>query len=277
MVDPTETLVLEGNPTGTSSSLMRRQMLNAGRLPVPGVALEVGAFDNPTLHAEDGFAVRYADYFSAEELRVEAARNPRRSIERMVGVDYVIKGPRLSPFIPESIGLLVANHVVEHLPDPIGWLRDVALMCTDDAAIFMAVPDRRYTFDLYKQPSDIVSLVRAFDERKEQPDAYDIARMRYLHQRVDAKAVWASGKRPPMPGRTEGGFRKVMEQAAAQAAAGYVDVHCHYYTAGSFLHIFTELFESGYLPWKVELVGDVQRGSNEFHVVFRRTPEARLP
>src|SRR5688500_12968257 len=92
-------LVLDRDQNDTSSSLKRRRVLTSAKLHAPVVALEVGAFDNPTIRSRDGFTVRYADYFSAEELRTKYANHPRRTPARIVDVDYVIKGPKLSPFV----------------------------------------------------------------------------------------------------------------------------------------------------------------------------------
>jgi hypothetical protein len=265
-------LVLNRDPYDTSLSFRRRQILTAALLSVPKTALEVGAFDNPTLHARDAMEVRYADYFSAEELRAVASENTRRRIERIVEVNYVIKGPRLSPFIPEIIDLMVANHVIEHISNPIAWLEDIAEICSPNASIFMAVPDQRFTFDYYKQRSDITSIVRAYDEAKAQPDAYDVARMRYLHTSVDAVSLYDGAAPPEMALRTTSSYRELLERARQQVATGYIDVHCHFYTASSFVHIFTELFRSGYISWKTRLLREVERGGNEFYVLLERQP-----
>jgi hypothetical protein len=255
-------------------SYRRRQILSSAGLARPRIALEVGAFDNPTVRARDGFDVRYADYFSAAELREMHAANPRRDPARIVEVDYVIKGPRLSPFIREEVDLLVANHVVEHLPDPIGWLRDVERFCSASAAIFLAVPDQRYTFDYLKRPSDAIELVAAHEQGKAAPDPYDIARMRWLHTRVDAAALWQGADPPVPPLPAPRRLRELLEQSRAQAAQGYTDVHCTFYTSDSFVRIFDELHRSGYIAWEVEHLQDVDPGGNEFCVLLRRASAA---
>lgn len=249
-------------------SARRRQILSAAGLHAPAVALEVGAFDNPTVRRSDGFVVRYADYFSAHELREKHANNPKRDVSRVVDVDYVLKGPRLSPFIQEKVDLVVANHVIEHICNPIGWLCDIAMFCSPDALVFMAVPDQRFTFDYLKQPSDITAIVRSHEEEKEQPDVYDVARMRYLHTRVDAASLWEGGAPPVPPKQPPKSYREILDAARAEAGRGYTDVHCAFYTAESFVHIFSELHRSGFIPWQVRLLHDVDRGGNEFYVLL---------
>jgi hypothetical protein len=270
IVTPRGGLTFKRDQDDSRLSWRRRQILSGANLATPRIALEIGAFDNPTVRSRDGFDVRYADYFSSEELRCKYADNPRRDLSRIVEVDYVVKGPRLSPFIPDRVDLVIANHVIEHLSDPIGWLVDVASFCTAGASIFMAVPDQRFTFDYFKQPTDIGCIVRAHDERKDRPDPYDVARMRYLHTRVDPLALWDGAAMPARPGNDRPTYRQILERARMEVETGYIDVHCTYYTADSFMQVFEELYRSQYLPWRVELLNEVERGGNEFCVLLKR-------
>jgi len=265
-----ESLTLGKDRDDSRLSYRRRLVLSAAGLAIPATALEIGACDNPTIRERDGFAVRYADYFSGEELRRTHASNPRRDASRIVDVDYVVKGPLISPYIHEQMELVVANHVIEHICNPINWLRDIASICSPEAAIFLAVPDQRFTFDYLKQPTDITNIVRAYEERKVQPDAYDVARMRYLHTRVDAGALWEGGAPPVAPSQTTASYRSILERARADAESAYTDVHCMFFTSDSFVHIFSELHRSGYIPWQVKLLCDVERGGNEFYVLLER-------
>ena len=253
----------------TSRSWGRRQVLSSIGLRVPKLAMEIGAFDNPTVRPSDGFEVRYIDHFSADELRVLHAKNERRRLDRLVNVDYVIKEKSLSAVVREKADLLVANHVVEHLCNPIAWLRDAAAFCNADAVIFMAVPDQRYTFDVLKQPTDVTDIVRWYESGKAMPDAHDVARMRFSHVRADSEALWR-GESPPRPVGWDRSYRQHLERARAETEKGYVDVHCTFYSAPSFIAIYEELYRSGYIPWRVELVQGARPGTKEFYVLFRR-------
>ncbi len=46
--------------------------------------------------------------------------------------------------------LLVASHVIEHVPDLITWLREIASVLKPTGQARLAIPDRRYTFDLLR-------------------------------------------------------------------------------------------------------------------------------
>jgi hypothetical protein len=261
--------VLDKADKDTRISWTSRKILSSAEINVPSLAMEIGAFDNPTLRSTDGFEVRYIDHFAPDELRALHARNVRRNFDRLVNVDYVIKGPRMSEHIAEKADLIVANHVIEHICNPVAWLQDIASFSNEGATIFLSVPDQRYTFDLLKQQTDVTDLVGAYERGKEQPDEYDVARMRHLHIRVDAAALWRGEPAPQAPKETAKSYREQLERARCEVQNGYVDTHCSFYTSTSFLHVYRELFRSGYIPWEVELLDDVTPGGNEFHALLR--------
>jgi hypothetical protein len=261
-------LVLPRDWVGSVVSKRRRaQLLQAG-LPRPATVLEVGAFDNPTVRGSDGFTVRYADIKTTQSLRRQWGNKPGRDPERFVEVDHVVRRGVLSPFVLESFDLVIACQVLQLVPDPIGWLVDLARVCTPDAAVFLTLPDQRYTFDYYKQPTDLVGLVRAHETRKTEPDAYDVARMRYLHTHVDVAALH-DGQAPPPPVKPAS-FRALLEEARHAVALG-AEPHCHFFTSDSFMAIADELHRSHYVPWTAKRVADVEPGSNEFAVLLHRT------
>ena len=261
-------LELAPHPSLTSVARSRREQITNARLAPDVRVLEIGAFDNATVIAEDGVEVRYADYFSAEELKAKHVDNPRRRIAHVCMVDYVIKGPFLSAHIGEKFDLIIANHVIEHLPNTIGWLADIRKISSPGARLFLTVPDMRFCFDYLKRPTDAIDLIKSFDEGKCQPDVYDIARMAYHHVRVDAAQIWAGAPMPATPASLNRDLARTMADARRQAAQGYVDVHCNYYTRESFSSIFHDIYRVGLIPWKLMFVSDIRRDDCEFYVML---------
>ena len=64
---------------------------------------------------------------------------------------------------------VMASHVIEHVPDVIGWLADVAELVADDGSLVLAVPDKRYTFDLHRPPTTVGQMLEAHLNRDERP------------------------------------------------------------------------------------------------------------
>lgn len=242
----------------------RRRFL-APHLPVDDpVVLEVGALDDPMFAPSEG-RVLFADFFTAEELRARHAGDARRA-ERIVPVDYVLRDRTLSEVVDRPVDVTVANHVIEHLPDPIGWLREVRGLAAPGGLVFLAVPDRGYTFDHFKPRSDAVDWLRAHETGATRPDRWQILRHLYYHARVDPRAAW-EGELP-----ADHLHRIAMPDAIERAGAlaeRHTDVHCWVFTRASFETILADLSATGLIPWSVVAMSDVAPGSNEFLVVLR--------
>ena len=65
----------------------------------------------------------------------------------MVDPDIVDDGERLTKIADGSQDFIIANHFIEHCEDPIGTLKTFAAKLRPGGTIYMAVPDKRYTFD----------------------------------------------------------------------------------------------------------------------------------
>ncbi len=56
-------------------------------------------------------------------------------------------GEHLASIGDESVDFVVANHFIEHCRDPIGALTTLLRVVRPGGVVFMAVPDKRQTFD----------------------------------------------------------------------------------------------------------------------------------
>jgi predicted SAM-dependent methyltransferase len=65
----------------------------------------------------------------------------------IVEVDIVDDGERLRRVGDGSVDFVVANHFIEHCEDPIGTIRNHLRVLRPGGRVFMAVPDRRRSFD----------------------------------------------------------------------------------------------------------------------------------
>lgn len=80
--------------------------------------LEIGALNSPA-YRRPTFNVSYVDYASREELAKKGHANPRYQFDGLVDVDYVVSGIPYREVIAQKFDLVVANHVIEHIVDPI--------------------------------------------------------------------------------------------------------------------------------------------------------------
>jgi SAM-dependent methyltransferase len=134
-------------------SLLRR--LVAGRL-VPfnrdaiavrflrGDGLEIGALHNP-LPVPSGARVRYVDRMPVSELE---RHYPELRGKALVPVDVIDDGERLASVPDASVDFVIANHFLEHCQDPIGALGTMFRVVRPGGIVYLAIPDKRFTFDV---------------------------------------------------------------------------------------------------------------------------------
>lgn len=235
--------------------------------PERACILEIGALDWATFRRPD-YDIYYADYASRLELSKKADKYPRFKFEGLVDVDYVINGMPYSEGIDKRFELIIANHVIEHIPDVISWLLDLGRLLTSEGILFLSVPDRRYTFDILRRESNFIDLIRPYVTRQKRPDFVNILDHLWHHKEVKAAEVWAN-KHLGALDRMRFGHHEAIENAKNAARQAYADVHCHVFTKSSFVSVMTELQKFGLVSFADIVVEDVIVGRNEFHVVLK--------
>lgn len=249
-------------------SKRRREFLLRHLGPVDLTVLEVGALDCPTfLKSEE--KVYFADYFSQAESMDRLQHNAGHNSSLIVEVDFILRDRALSAAVTIVPDLVIANHVLEHLPNPIHWLQDLEKIAASPAHLFLSLPDRGHTFDYFKPLSDAVDWLRCYDSAQEMPDKYQIIRHLYYHSDLTHTRSWV-GDFPD-----DHVHRVSMEEAiklAEDLARQYTDIHCSVFTCDSFCRIIGDL--QHLIPWRVVHAQDTMPGENEFRVLLERTSQA---
>jgi SAM-dependent methyltransferase len=220
---------------------------NIARHYLHGSGIEIGALNLP-LAVPPWVVVRYVDYLPIETLRQHHAHLVRDG-EKLVAPDVVDDGEKLSTFADDSVDFVIANHFIEHSEDPIATLASHLRVIRPGGILFMAVPDKRRTFDHPRDVTTLEHLIRDHDEGAELS-----RRDHYLDwsQLVDAV--------PP----------DQVERHADDAQARRFSIHFHVFTPESFLRLVLYCRDAG-LPAQLELF---QQNEVEFIVVLRKSPDA---
>lgn len=113
------------------------------RLFIRGEGLEIGALHNP-MPLPSGVRVHYVDRLPVEELR---RHYPELAHERLVPVEILEDGERLTSIPDESQDFVIANGFLEHCENPLGALVTFTRVLKPGGILFLAVPDKRFTFD----------------------------------------------------------------------------------------------------------------------------------
>lgn len=133
---------------------------NIGAAYLSGEGLEIGALHNP-LKVPRGCTVRYVDNIPADEAR---RRFSDVSTKRLVGVDILDDGERLDRVPDGSQDFVIANHFIEHCQNPIGAVRNMIRVLRAGGVLYLAIPDKRYTFDRDRPVTPIEHLMRDYQE-----------------------------------------------------------------------------------------------------------------
>lgn len=123
---------------------------------IRGNGIEIGALHLP-LRVFNAAHVTYVDRKSAEELRRDYPEHLNR---RMVNVDIVDDGEYLNNIGDIAYDFVIANHFLEHCEDPIGAIETFLRVLKPGGILFMAVPDKRYTFDRNREITTLEHLIK---------------------------------------------------------------------------------------------------------------------
>jgi len=195
--------------------------------------LEIGPLDKP-LVPRSRYEVCYVDTFPVDVLIEKCRPNPNRDETRVVPLDYVTGGRKLSEVVDRKFDYVVASHVLEHVPDFFGWLRDLAKILNEGGCLFAVVPDREFTFDRLRPLTSLGELMEN-DRRGLQKPSYTAAfDQRFYHVDVRAADVWACRGTERSPAQARTFDPRQAHEFGIRAESHYVDVHCSVFDPWSF-------------------------------------------
>lgn len=123
-----------------------------------GSGIEIGALDTPLKVPTDAH-VLYVDRVTTEQLHEQYKELPDAVF---VPVSIVGDAQNLSALPDSSVDFVIANHLVEHLEDPIGGLREMLRVIRPGGVLYMALPDPRVTFDVDRALTPVEHVVDEF-------------------------------------------------------------------------------------------------------------------
>jgi SAM-dependent methyltransferase len=226
-------------------------------------ALEIGPFANPVVR---GRHVAYFDVLDREGLRARAAQvgqDPAGVPE----IDFVSPTGDLS-VVTGRFEAAVSSHCIEHQPDLVHHLCQVAALLAPGGHYFLMVPNKLYCFDHFLPESTLAQVLAAHAEGRRMHRLESVIEHRALTTHNQPGRHWAGDHADP-------GFRESIVPRAkaalaehAAAAGGYIDVHAWQFTPGSFRELLGMLHAGGYSPLRPLRVYETPHGRNEFTAIL---------
>lgn len=125
-----------------------------------GDGIELGALHAP-LKVPPRARVKYVDRMSVADLRVQY---PELQNSALVEPDIIDDGEKLSTQQQNSQDFIIANHFIEHAQDPIRTIQRFLEVLRPAGIIYLAVPDKRWTFDKGRDVTPLEHLYRDYHE-----------------------------------------------------------------------------------------------------------------
>ena len=130
--------------------------------------IEIGPWFNPVAPRKHGWNTIIVDYTDADSLRENARKHTgtvhQDMIENIEDVDIVWPGGSLKNLLNEkdvkNLDYFVSSHNIEHSVDIIDHLQAAEASLADRGIVSLAVPDMRYTFDIFRNPTTIAEALR---------------------------------------------------------------------------------------------------------------------
>lgn len=231
--------------------------------------LEIGVLDKPTFTKKEK-NIFYLDWFSREELYFKHKEKNLAIAKGLYDVDFVVKNKDFSNEINDKFDIVIANHIIEHVPDTINWLQNISSILNEDGFLFLAIPDKNYTFDKLRSLTTLARLICNNDEKLVNPTVYHVFEHLNMGRQIKAKDVWTY-KYERILGEKKINSSDALSFAKSQVEKlGYVDVHCHIFDAQTFPVLVEELNSMEYIDLFIEDVREVIYLGNEFLVALKK-------
>ena len=236
--------------------------------PATQLGLEIGALDRPTVTPDMG-EIEYVDHATTAELQQKYAADPNVDVGQIVEVSYVWGEKRLLELVEEPVfDYVIASHVIEHVPDLIGWLKEIHAVLKPGGILSLAIPDKRYCFDYLRQLSSLPEVVEAHLQKNRKPNVRQIFDYFWSISQWGDQFTWTAQD----PIKAENLVRNHTIAEAwdvAQCAfvdQSYRDVHCWVFTPASLLELIKLLTQIDLIDFRVIKLH--QLGGCEFYVTL---------
>lgn len=219
---------------------------------ISGNGIEIGALDRPLdLSGIPGIKIKYIDRLPEDKLRMCYPEVGNK----LVHVDIVDDGEFLTKIENETLDFIIANHFIEHARDPMGTIFNWLSKLRPGGIIYMAIPDKRYTFDVDRQITSLQHLIEDHRLISNPQERLGLDRDHYVE--------WVTYVQKSLAIEIETRANYLLE----------IDypIHFHVFTLRNFLEMIIYMRRELKAPVEIKASVDVIHRSTEFFVILSRT------
>jgi predicted SAM-dependent methyltransferase len=145
---------------GGELQTMHQSRETVGAIFLRGTGIEIGALHQP-MHVPPDVTVRYVDRMTTADLRLQY---PDLAALPLVEIDIIDNGETLATIAEATQDFVIANHFLEHCQNPFLTIQNLFRVLKVGGVLFMAVPDKRWTFDAARPCTTVEHLMRDYTE-----------------------------------------------------------------------------------------------------------------
>lgn len=207
-----------------------------------GFGLEIGPSYNPVAPKRAGYRVEIVDHLDQDGL-VEKYRAQGVDVSGIEPVDHVWQGQPLSELIGATARYdwIIASHVIEHVPDVVGFLNECCKLLKPGGTLSLAVPDKRFCFDYFRPVTTTGEALQAYAERRTRHPAGWVFDHFSSFANLDDAITWAKGSRGKLSQPYSVVEARRFFDWSRQDDAPYIDIHAWRFTPASFRLLLQDL------------------------------------
>ncbi len=239
--------------------------------------IEIGALAAPIVTKAES-DIRYVDWADQQALKAKYANDPNVDVNKIVPVDGIWGDRSLKDSLggETGFGYALASHVIEHVPDMIGWLEEIAEVLQPGGRLSLAIPDRRFTFDYLRQDTRVGDLIDAWMRRNRRPSPASVYDFTANSVVVDAATAWSGPlERNRLAHYSD--LKSALQLARESYDGIYHDTHCWVFTPESLFRIMIDLLDLDLLPYRCAQFHTTEPGSIEMFLILERRTDNSAP
>lgn len=230
--------------------------------------IEVGALDKPIVPPTT-VGIFYVDHTDTASLREKYGADPSVDLSNLVEVGGIWGQNTLAEAAASvaPVDFLIASHVIEHVPDLIAWLKEIASVLKPGGDVRLAIPDRRYSFDLLRTETVLADVLAAHFVGARIPQVRQV--IDYVANVVDVDCwhIWdGSVDRAAL---TNSLNAKTIESFARDVLVDKTYIDSHWvFTPLSFANLMKRMAALGYHAFACRQFYETEEKTLEFFVVM---------
>jgi predicted SAM-dependent methyltransferase len=240
-----------------------------GKVPLRGQGLEIGPLSRP-LVMKSLHSVKYVDHCSTEKL-IEKYPTTDEHISGIYDVDLIWNEKTILEINSDAkVDFIVASHVIEHVPNPVGWLAEVHEALNENGFLYLVIPDKRFTFDAFRSVTSIQEIREAAQDSRRKPGWRTIIDHFINVRKIDTWQAWDNYEsiNEAEPHHNLADLKHALDQFEK---GEYVDIHTTVFTPWSFFEFMKTVQDEFQINFKLVDFLTTQDHDLEFYVVLQKS------